>query len=1020
MKQFEKINACFIICFLLLFPTGSQAVFLHVGSSDKLSCVEFDGKSYIVKDSAPFKNVQAILLTSGNVLSVGDETGLSAVRFDGKGTYTNVSAASGHIDMEPVKAIAEMPACMLHVLTNRGLSNIEFNLDGSYDDLSAFLELKDPAAIAPLKTGIIFTGHAEGISAALLNNAEYFSPASLYQNTPPVRAIIIGRGGLVHVGHAAGLTAFLYDDNSNTYKPTGFEYAIEDLRAIALDANQNLHVGNKDSLRLLTYDMAGGYHFMSHGQISLPAVNALVVGGDNTIHVGHDGGLMAIRYRADARSYQQTNISIDIPGVRSIVVLLEDSSRIEENSFTIHPVVESTKKRGKGRVQYVSGNTAYGEELVDGVWVGRFWSAEGKIRDTKKAAGRSAFEIQIQKTPSSPMEYLNGGWQFKNHEKHFSDNGDYQYMTELVHDAGQIGLKINTLADDTGALKRWLEITNLSESSIALRDLAVWSGRLWTEGQDYTLGHSIRYDNGHEGWFGWTELNTGVNAFNQERGLGYDDPYFVLRNESSGQYFFGQLAWPVNYTMEFLVQDGLSFRMGPRAKEALRVIESKETLVTPAVHIAHATGDFDNVVQMMHEHVRKSVLLPRPAEQAYKIQCLMPEDRQSRYRGDAYTTENVKKTMTLASAAGMELFIVDGPTWAVGFGNWVPKKTWFPEGLGPLRDFLHNREMLFGLYAEPEGGRGDWTATEAHKNHPEWFEGLLLNMAIPEVAAYVEKEWRDIIVRQKLDLYRHDVNVVLQGQWLVYERDGFKENQYWRHYDRLHDMLLRFQSDYPDVILQQASGGGTRLDLATVGVWDEHFSSDENAYPHVYRMASGMSVFLPPEIVVTPNGMYGPHRQPDLMTTLRGAYALGNTPQIFNQVIYAQEFSEFQPEERVLLLRYANLFKQFIRPMLATCKVYHHEPVNATGSVETGNWFAMEFTSPDKAKGWATVIRLSQEVPATYQLKPRGLDVYKAYKVTFDNSGRYEILDGKTLMDDGLEITIDMKPASELVLFEAQ
>jgi hypothetical protein len=94
--------------------------------------------------------------------------------------------------------------------------------------------------------------------------------------------------------------------------------------------------------------------------------------------------------------------------------------------------------------------------------------------------------------------------------------------------------------------------------------------------------------------------------------------------------------------------------------------------------------------------------------------------------------------------------------------------------------------------------------------------------------------------------------------------------------------------------------------------------------------------------------------------------------------------------------------------------------VNATGDVEAGNWFAMEFVSPDKTKGWATVIRLSREVPAAYHFKPRGLDIYKTYEVTFDNSGHHEVIGGKTLMQDGLEVEIDMKPASELILFKAQ
>lgn len=1017
MDRFKYIIVALITLLFVGTTFGSEATFLHVGSSDKLSLIQFDGKSYTSMDSLPLQNIQAILLTSGNVLHVGHQAGLSAVRFDGKATYADVSAATSNLDIGQVTAITEMPVCVLHVLNHRGLSNVQFNLDGSYAEVGAFLGLKEPLAIAASSDGIVFAGHTEGVSAALLKSVEYFSPASLYQETLPVRAVVVGRGNIVHVGHASGLTAFLYDKNSKSYAPTGFTFAIDDLRAIAFDENQNLHVGNKDKLQSFTYDAAGGYRLW-HGEISVPPVNALAIDADNFLHVGHDAGLTAIVCSAGGRQYASTSVSIDMGKVQSIAVASNASSSTEQNSFATHPLIPSTKKRAKGKVQYVSGNTAHIEELVDGVWVGRNWSAKGKTKSTKKAAGRSAFEIQIQKSPAATSDYLNDGWKFKRNNRYRLDDGKYQYTTELVHKQGQIGLKINTLTDGTGAMKRWLEITNLSDHAVALTDLAVWSGRLWTKGENYTLGHSIRYDNGHEGWFGWTELKTGMNAFNQHRGLGYDDPYFILRNESNGQNFFGQLSWPVNYTMEFLVEDGVSFRMGPRADAALRVIESDETLVTPAVHMAHTSGDFDQIVQMMHDHVRKSVLPARPADQAQRIQCLMPEDRQSRYRGDAYTTENVKKTMQLASAVGMELFIVDGPTWAVGFGNWVPKKTWFPDGLGPLRDYLHSKSMLFALYAEPEGGRGDWTATEAYKNHPKWFEGALINMAIPEAAAYVERQWRNIIEQQKLDLYRHDVNAVLQHQWLVYERNGFKENQYWRHYDKLHDLLTRFQADYPDVIFQQASGGGTRLDLATASVWDEHFSSDENKYPHVYRMGAGLSVFLPPEIIVTPNGMYGPHRQPDLITTLRGAYALGNTPQIFNQAMYAQEFNEFQPEERVLFLRYSNLFKQFIRPLLTTCKVYHHAPVSADGGVETGNWFAMEFTSPDKTRGWATIIRLSQQVPATYQFKPRGLDKNKAYEVTFDNSGRHEIINGATLMQDGLEIMIDMKPASELILFE--
>ena len=97
----------------------------------------------------------------------------------------------------------------------------------------------------------------------------------------------------------------------------------------------------------------------------------------------------------------------------------------------------------------------------------------------------------------------------------------------------------------------------------------------------------------------------------------------------------------------------------------------------------------------------------------------------------------------------------------------------------------------------------------------------------------------------------------------------------------------------------------------------------------------------------------------------------------------------------------------------------------------------MEFTSPDKKKGWATVIRISQTrgksmnlpwhlplhlrrpaAPDSYLLKPKGLNADKNYRVTFDNTGNVETHSGAKLMAEGLLIRTPANPSSELLLFE--
>jgi len=70
-------------------------------------------------------------------------------------------------------------------------------------------------------------------------------------------------------------------------------------------------------------------------------------------------------------------------------------------------------------------------------------------------------------------------------------------------------------------------------------------------------------------------------------------------------------------------------------------------------------------------------------------------------------------------------------------------------------------------------------------------------------------------------------------------RDGFVESDYWRHYSAFYAAFERMHQKYPDLVLQQASGGGTRLDLATAHVFQEQFTSDP---PQVLHDSSGISM----------------------------------------------------------------------------------------------------------------------------------------------------------------------------------
>lgn len=986
-----------------------RAMRVHVGHREGLTCLLFDGKSGyreagFIRAPAP----RSIVIDAKGVLHVAHSQGLSAVSHDkNRAAYRDASAENFYVHLDGLRSVALGVAGRVYVLGNREVTNYTFGVESGYvernveskSDVSFLFTTPDGAMHLAFAKGLEVRGQDYGGRSK--DSVEIDNPVAVTQ----------GSGGILHLVHASGLTALRYSSSALEYLPTSHHVKRDGATAVSTDTNGNVHVAWGSTLQVYKYDPSTGYE--PGASVEVPLAKSLTIDDAGYIHVAHEGGVSAVRFRRDSRTYEDPSLSFAL-GDGSVAVV--DATQNDEIPavFRIHRETTQDSESSEQVQEYLVGGVEYREVLVGGRWIGRSWSGHG-------GGDRNAFEISVQKSPALPRQYLASGWTLGGDLTSSRDGQSLYYRVPLEHRSSGLAVKVHTRLDGTVIAARWLTLTNRAKHPVAIRDLAVWSGALWVEGDRFTLGHSLRDDNGHEGWFGWEDLPRGFSSFGQERGLGYDDPYFLVRNEKTGEYFFAQLAWPVNTTMEFFVdpeRGGLAFRFGPWARAALRVLEPGESLTTPAVHMGLVRGDFDAAVQAMHEHVRRSVLPKRSLDLSFRIQCLAPEDRQSRFRGDRYNEENVTTMIDAAADGGGEVFIVDGPTWAAGFGNWVARTDWFPRGLSPVREFAHGRGVRFGLYAEPEGGRGDWTQTKAYREHPEWFAGRVLNLARSDAADYMEREWRAIVENHGIDVYRHDINVVFRGDGTVTKRAGFAESDHWRHYDALVAITGRMTERYPEVTFQQASGGGTRLDLSTVGVWHEHFSSDENRYPHVYRMAAGMSVFLPPEVLVTPNGMYAPHRAPDLITTLRGAYALGNTPQLFNELLPITP-EERTPESLAPYQKYAKLYREFMRPLLSSTLVYHHHPVNASGSVESGGWFAMEFMSPDRSRGWAIIIRLSPKNLGSYQFQPRGLDPAKRYAVTRDNTAQTSRFVGLTLIRDGIRVEIPEDPASELLLFVA-
>jgi hypothetical protein len=118
------------------------------------------------------------------------------------------------------------------------------------------------------------------------------------------------------------------------------------------------------------------------------------------------------------------------------------------------------------------------------------------------------------------------------------------------------------------------------------------------------------------------------------------------------------------------------------------------------------------------------------------------------------------------------------------------------------------------------------------------------------------------------------------------------------------------------------------------------------------------------------------------------------------------------------LKRWVALYKNFVRPLADAGSIYHHTP--EVSGLDPHGWGVLELDSADRTKGICGLFQLSAPTQPDYHLVLRGLDESKRYRVTFDNSGETALVDGRTLMNEGITVRLEGALTSELLIFEAQ
>ena len=588
-----------------------------------------------------------------------------------------------------------------------------------------------------------------------------------------------------------------------------------------------------------------------------------------------------------------------------------------------------------------------------------------------------------------------------------------------------VEIRVHTLLDGTQMFSRYIEIENLSDNNINLSRLSLLSGALEefeATGEDtYSVGYFDNDEWGNEGDFSWHKLQPDVTCIDSRFGRDrFRHPLIFIRNNESGKIWFSQIAWTAGcrFTVDYNSKPGkedkyLSFKAEIKAHNPMYVLKPHETFVSPEVNMGLVQGDLDCAVNEMHAHIRKSVLI---APWNNLIGCGMGADHDM-------TVETSKSYIRQFKEMGGEVFIIDAgwecppgeeTEWYAYNGRNMPDKDRYPNGIKELADYCREIGLKFALWIEIErvGSKCD-----VFTSHPEWRscdvfgnhnDNGALDFSNPEAAKWAEDELARMIEEYNLDLLRIDSNFSYPYAFfnMADTGSGVKECVALRHFNGVYNMYQNLKKRFPDVVFENCAGGGGRTDLGMMKAFNHTWVSDCQVEPQSIIITNGMTMALPPERV-------------DRLFAGMNCQSVGEfEAHLRNTMLTHMSLNVFSPCDgeinhgQMEFVRHStDIYKSFIRPFLSEALVYHHTP-----EARKGNETILEIASPDKSKGAATVIALKSGAELNVKLK--GADSSKMYKVTLDNNREIFEMSGRELRQNGVLVEIPSALSSELILYE--
>lgn len=586
---------------------------------------------------------------------------------------------------------------------------------------------------------------------------------------------------------------------------------------------------------------------------------------------------------------------------------------------------------------------------------------------------------------------------------------DEKAMTlELILEDKNVGLEFilrYSVFADSDAIIRSTEVKNVSGASVFIKK--AMSFAMDMDGEDYEL-LTLHGSWARERQMDQRPIGYGKTSVGSVKGESshQEHPFMALVSKGADQRQGRVYGFNFIYSGNFLAQvektqfDSVRVLMGINPTGFKWELKAGESLQMPEAVSVYSDEGIGKMSRTFHDLYRKHLI--RSPYKDKKRPILINNWEATYFQFD---TEKLIAIAREAKKAGIEMLVMDDGWFGhrdddnSSLGDWYVNESKLQGGLKYLVDEVNKIGLKFGIWFEPEMISPD---SDLYRAHPDWAIAIpgrtpvrsrnqyVLDLSRQEVVDYVFDVVSKILHSANIEYVKWDMNrqITDLGSYCL-----GKENQgelYHRYVLAVYQLQERLVKEFPNLLLENCSGGGARFDPGMLYYGPQIWCSDDTDAIERLGIQEGTALVYPlssmgAHVSDCPNHTVG--RNTPFST--RGNVALAGT---FG---YELDITKIPQEDRDSIPGQVEMYHKY-NPLVRTGDYYR------IASYRENHFYdCYGVVSKDKSEALFTFVQVMGR-PNYHSriIRLDGLAPEKMYKIEGED-GCYS---GETLMKAGLQI----------------